>query len=63
MITDKNCPFCGSTQIEWFDEDCGCCSDVKQFALVCNILKGGCGATGGYRDTEEEAIEVWNQRI
>ncbi len=52
----KACPFCGNTNSLNIDVD----DDV--FAVNCNWKEGGCGATGGYRYTEEEAIEVWNNR-
>lgn len=32
----------------------------KQFAVCCNINKGGCGATSGYRQTIDDAISTWN---
>lgn len=30
--------------------------------VVCDINKGGCGATSGFMPTEEEAVRAWNQR-
>ena len=68
------CPYCGgdcATVIsEWqeyldkwgdeFDESGLGCSDYR--AVVCDVTKGGCGAIGGWREWEKEAIEAWNTR-
>ena len=47
-------------------EDCAhfevCDTDILYFAYVCSVNHGGCGATTGYYETEEEAIEAWNRR-
>lgn len=66
----KPCPFCGCKEIMIANcielEDCekfeGCDEEVYLTA-VCNFNKGGCGASGGYRRTKEEAIEAWNRRV
>lgn len=66
----KPCPFCGSVEslkiasamdmeeCENF-EQCGQCSYLT---IVCDFNKGGCGATSGFRISEEKAIEAWNRR-
>ena len=68
------CPFCGGTHAEvindhqeclekWgeeFDEAGLGASDYR--AVVCNFNEGGCGAVSGWRETEAEAIGVWNTR-
>lgn len=62
----KRCPFCGSlsvelstaAEIDMDDEDCA----GEQWAVVCNYNNGGCGATSGYRNTPEAAVEAWNRR-
>lgn len=64
------CPFCGGTNIIVTNcrelEECKnfeeCEDDNPYFAIVCNIRKGGCGASSGYYEHEEEAIEAWNRR-
>ena len=33
-----------------------------RYAVLCDYENGGCGAEGGYRHSEEEAIAVWNER-
>lgn len=38
------------------------CDTDPFVCVVCNSNKGGCGATGGYSDSEEGAIEKWNRR-
>ena len=30
--------------------------------VICDINKGGCGASSGYYRTTEKAIEAWNRR-
>ena len=68
----KPCPFCGedtsvfcmsAAQIEMLDEDDPNYDNaVFEFAVCCDFHLGGCGATSGYRDTAEEAVEAWNRR-
>lgn len=53
------CPFCGKTEtaiweLEGF-EPFNCC-------VFCDRTEGGCGAAGGFGETEDEAIEAWNRR-
>ena len=66
----KPCPFCGKTVAKLSNckdledcenfEECGC--DEIMHTVVCNWNNGGCGASTGYRKTENEAIEAWNRR-
>ena len=72
MLKLKPCPFCGGTQlfvgtiaeIEMQDEDHpDYLHSSKIYAVVCDYIKGGCGAsTGGGAISKEEAIEAWNRR-
>lgn len=69
-----SCPFCGKSVAvimddygecleRWgdeFDESGLEATDYK--AVVCSFSDGGCGASGGWRKTEEEAVEAWNRR-
>ena len=64
----KKCPICGkidtlfvgtSKEIEEKKEDE---YSSGYFAVCCNFQHGGCGTTGGYRATEEEATTLWNTR-
>ena len=66
----KKCPFCGGENVE-FDtckglEDCPDfteCINPSYHAVVCNVNKGGCGASSGFYPTKEEAAEKWNRRV
>lgn len=65
-LTLAPCPFCNSdtalhlvTPDELHECDSGNDSDV---AVICDYHMRGCGATGGFRQTEEEAIALWNSR-
>lgn len=63
MIELKKCPFCGSSAVyvqqetDYYDK-----TKNYQFCVVCNFNWDGCGASSGYRDTMQEAIEAWNRR-
>jgi hypothetical protein len=68
----KPCPFCGKNvahvgtvaeheKMDIHDVDYDWCS--KHYDVVCDLLKGGCGAsTGKQYETPREAIEAWNRR-
>lgn len=62
----KPCPFCNNAaapEIITADELCvGGMTDPDQRTVVCSALNGGCGATCGYQDSDEEATEAWNRR-
>ena len=51
IIKDKDCPFCGSLDIE----PRGC---EPPFYVGCN----DCGAEGPFADSDEEALAAWNRR-
>ena len=62
----KHCPFCGKTDtVKCLRE-----SEIKEeeangedyFTVICDYQYGGCGSSGGYRKTEEDAIKLWNTR-
>lgn len=73
------CPFCGwGKTVEFTDvlemESCkkaldkDCCCDYEpngcsMVAVVCNVHKGGCGASSGYAGSYEEAAKKWNSRV
>lgn len=61
----KPCPFCGNVNINVYSarEIDDLPHIGLSYACLCNCHIGGCGATGGYRITEDEAIEAWNRRI
>ena len=65
----KKCPFCGGEHIEIdscngleacenFEE----CGDAGYTAIVCDVTKGGCGASSGYFRSQDDAINAWNRR-
>ena len=67
------CPFCGKQQTlqvisgqELMGEDQEFWQHSDSFGVVCDASspdgKGGCGAMGGFKPTEDEAIEAWNTR-
>ena len=74
----KSCPFCGQHVAELSDaKDCETCSNFESeevcpayeegdfcpyHFVVCSCYKGGCGASGGWKLTVEEAIAAWNRR-
>lgn len=54
----KPCPFCGkSTTL-----DLDISELFSDYAIVCDYNEGGCGASSGYRDSEEKAVAIWNRR-
>lgn len=66
------CPFCGKTDtlivISCMDlQECKnyreCADESAYVAVVCSANLGGCGASGGFAETREEAIEAWNCRV
>ena len=60
----KPCPFCGNKAVKVCssEEINGEGFSAKSYAVLCSISDGGCGASGGYKDTREEAVANWNQR-
>lgn len=62
----KPCPFCWNTQPKLLrDADISICYQGHvpvYYAVVCDATKGGCGATGGFAESEEKAADNWNKR-
>lgn len=60
----KRCPFCGNEQSLFVGGANEISDDEREigFAVCCDFNNGGCGATGGYRSTEKEAVMSWNKR-
>lgn len=59
----KLCPFCGGQNIDILKESPSLGDlSFSFYAFVCDIRKGGCGASSGYYLTLEKAIEAWNRR-
>ena len=57
--TLRKCPFCGNKNLIIIDND----EAYPNYSVCCDYLKGGCGSTSGFRETKEEAIELWNKRV
>ena len=57
----KPCPFCGKSdcvEFKWeYDEA------YPQVRVICDATKDGCGSSSGFKDNEEEALELWNKRV
>ena len=71
MTELKPCPFCGnSTAVSLIDESDMNCTN---YVVVCSVVeltnypqddwKCGCGATGGYAQSQTKAVEQWNRRM
>jgi Restriction alleviation protein Lar len=72
----KPCPFCGATKPLHVTSAAALnCEDEEEFnswphsdsyAVMCDATKprgpGGCGASGGFFPTEDDAIAAWNKR-
>lgn len=74
----RPCPYCGAkvAEIETIKEAEECqhfddeevCPAFKPFEpcpckrIVCNVNRGGCGASTGFAWSIERAIEKWNRR-
>ena len=58
----KKCPHCGKQKGEAEPYQTGPDTIPGQWIVVCNYNKGGCGASGGVRNSKEEAIAAYNMR-
>lgn len=59
------CPFCGKTNALKFVNDFELIDNphaAGYLRIVCSSSYGGCGAAGGFGETEDEAIKAWNRR-
>lgn len=71
MIELKPCPFCGETdtlvainfnEMYGYEKGEDAYHQDPRYTIVCSRMRGGCGATGGYKKDAELAIENWNTR-
>lgn len=61
------CPHCGkgdALEILTAEEvnECDVCSTDDSYAVFCSVLSQGCGASGGFSGSPEEAADIWNRR-
>lgn len=63
----KPCPFCNNNNISVVVDNAAYSlglidkTDVH-FNVICSTISCGCGASSGWCDTREEAINTWNRR-
>lgn len=61
----KPCPFCGNKNVyicvDSAEYSLGL-TDRANFGVICSKTSYGCGASSGWYDTEDRAIEAWNRR-
>ena len=70
MAELRECPCCGKTDTVGLTDchelqECKnfeCCESYGYVCIVCDVNKGGCGASGGYAQTADEAAQKWNRR-
>lgn len=71
MSKIKKCPFCGSEEAPVVLSTEDMYADIidldetglgLSYTVCCDVMSGGCGATGGYWATKKEAISAWNRR-
>lgn len=71
MIKLRECPFCGKSVARFTTvaetESCvyfeSCYEPTCTMkAVVCSVNEGGCGASTGYHESEEDARRAWNRR-
>jgi len=61
----KPCPFCGGTNITWFDPREETHEEGTYITLCCNMTDGGCGASSRISNFSkpEACVRAWNKRI
>lgn len=75
----RRCPFCFSDvaclsnakeleDCKHFEDEDKCPAmkweeECKSVCVVCDVSKGGCGASSGYATSKEKAIRKWNMRF
>jgi len=60
----SNCPFCGRENPKLAEEQLRSSHSrmIHQYQVICSMHDGGCGASGGWRETAIEATGIWQQR-
>lgn len=65
MAELKPCPSCGNKKIVVIVDNAEYSlglSDEASFEVICSTTSGGCGASSGWCNTKQKAIEKWNTR-
>jgi Lar family restriction alleviation protein len=66
MAELKPCPFCGNKRVSVVVDNAayslGLTEDAN-FQITCSVTNFGCGASSGWHDTKDKAIEAWKRRI
>lgn len=67
MTKLKPCPFCGNKNISVVVDNAeyslGLTDETnKCFKVICSKTSCGCGASSGWRNTKQEAVDTWNSR-
>lgn len=67
MAELKSCPFCNNNKISVVVDNAeyslGLIDETDvHFKVICSTTSCGCGASSGWRNTKQEAIECWNTR-
>lgn len=69
------CPFCGRSDAlviragaELHEDYCECHEDSDTcYAVICDASTdaklGGCGASGGFSESRQKAVQLWNRRV
>jgi Lar family restriction alleviation protein len=56
------CPFCGKANTLKIQKPKGRYTAPDNYFVVCDVKDDGCGASGGIKRTDAEAIAAWNTR-
>ena len=67
MAELKPCPFCNNKKIsvvvDSAEYSLGLIDETDvHFKVICSTTSCGCGASSGWCNTEQEAVESWNTR-
>ena len=63
----KRCPFCNngniSVVVDNAEYSLGLVGETDvHFKVICSTTSYGCGASSGWCNTEQEAVDAWNTR-
>lgn len=58
----RACPHCGGVNIAVDEQNDEAGRAEPGWTAVCDVNRGGCGASGGFRRVKADAIRAWNRR-